>query len=43
MTDATDEELMIALAGLIKKGLIVDSGKRRDGQIVWVAVPEKKN
>ena len=39
----TPKEIQQALAALAEKGLIVDSGLRRNGQIVWVAVPEKKN
>lgn len=39
----TREEIGQALAELAEKGLIVDSGRRRNGQIVWVALPEKKD
>ena len=40
--DMRDPELAQALADLIAKGLIVDSGKRRNGRIVWVALPPAK-
>ena len=38
----TKHEIRQALASLIEKGLVVDSGLRRNGQIVWVAVSEKR-
>jgi hypothetical protein len=34
-----DDDLRDAMAFLVKKGLIIDSGKRRNGLIVWVANP----
>ena len=37
----TKHEIRQALASLIEKGLVVDSGLRRNGQIVWVAVSER--
>jgi hypothetical protein len=37
-----DPEFAEAAIGLIKAGLVVDSGQRRNGQIVWMtAVPPK--
>jgi hypothetical protein len=38
-----DPDVAEAMVELIENGLIVDSGKRRNGRIVWVAVPETKN
>jgi hypothetical protein len=35
-----DDDLRDAMAFLVKKGLIIDSGKRRNGRIVWVANPD---
>ena len=35
-----NEDVRDAMAFLAKKGLIIDSGKRRKGQIVWVANPD---
>lgn len=32
----TKDEIKQALAALVEKGLIKDSGRRRNGQIVWV-------
>jgi len=37
-----DDPISRSLRSLLAKGLIVDSGERRNGQIVWVAVPTKK-
>ena len=37
----TLEQMRAALNSLKEKGLIVDSGRRRNGQIVWEAVPPK--
>jgi hypothetical protein len=36
-TFASDDPISRSLRSLLAKGLIVDSGERRDGQIVWVA------
>lgn len=41
--DDGDPDLAEALMNLIDAGKIVDSGQRRHGQIVWVAVPEVKH
>jgi hypothetical protein len=38
-----DPEVAQALIDLIEMGLVVDSGLRRNGRIVWCAVPEMKN
>jgi hypothetical protein len=38
----TKAELAQAILSLLEKGLIVDSGERRNGQIVWVAAPTKQ-
>ena len=35
-----DPEVAQALIDLIEMGLVVDSGLRRNGRIVWCAVPE---
>jgi hypothetical protein len=36
---AADTPVRRALHNLIKKGLVEDSGERRDGQIVWRLSP----
>jgi hypothetical protein len=43
ISDETDPHIAMALAQLIEQGFVVDSGKRRNGRIVWVAVPETRN
>ena len=40
MSDKKPTPIQQARAELVKMGLIVNSGKRRNGQIVWIAVPE---
>ena len=53
-TDMTDEDLKKEFAGcdpeiaeavleLIKMGLVVDSGRRRNGKILWVAASAASN
>jgi hypothetical protein len=36
------EQAQEALASLAAEGLIYDSGRRRNGQIVWVCTPGKE-
>jgi hypothetical protein len=43
MERLTPEQIRKARAELVAMGLIVDSGMRRNGEIVWVAVPKEKN
>jgi hypothetical protein len=38
----TQKEIEEAIAALAAKGLIRDSGERRDGHVCWVAVPGKE-
>jgi hypothetical protein len=33
-----DDDVAWAIVRLVEKGLVKDSGKRRNGQIVWVKV-----
>jgi hypothetical protein len=37
LADLEDVEMREAMLVLIKQGRIVDSGKRRDGHIMWLA------
>ena len=43
ISDETDAHIAMALAQLIERGFVVDSGKRLNGRIVWVAVPKTRN
>ena len=38
-----DPEIAEAILELIKRGLVVDSGRRRNGKILWVAACHKAN
>jgi hypothetical protein len=44
MTDAPSvEDIRLTIEELLAMGLIYDTGKRRNGQIVWAVVPEEKH
>jgi hypothetical protein len=42
-TEYSSEELQQAIADLVEMGLIMDSGERRNGQVVYVATPLGKS